>query len=125
MNSAVIVKVEYKPNGENDFLTLDIIPHSGNIVEENKETIAGMVFSTKAGFKIAESKPVTDTLLNSLIGRRAIFKITDANGIIYTVGDSSYRARFQYTRRADGTPGSFNGYDCEVTREAPTGCVTE
>lgn len=125
MNSGVIVKVEYKPTGENDFLTLDVIPHSGNIIEENKETIAGMVFTTTAGFKIAESKPVTDTLLNTLIGRRAIFKITDANGTIYTVGDSSYRARFQYTRRADGEPGSYNGYICSVTREAPTGCVTQ
>lgn len=125
MNSAVIVKAEYKLNTGGDYQELDMIPHSGTINEENAQTDPGMIFTTTARFKIAQIQPATDVVLNNLIGRQASFRFTDANGVKYIVGDSSYRARFHYTRRADGTPGSFNGYDCQVTREAPTGCTTE
>lgn len=125
MNSAVIVKVEYKLNTGGDYHELDVIPHSGNIAEENAQTDAGIVFTTTARFKIAQSQPATDAVLNNLIGRQASFRITDANEVKYTIGDSSYRARFHYTRRADGSPGSFNGYECQITRQATTGCAVE
>ena len=124
MNSGVITKVEYKPTGASSFTELAVIPHSGTISEQNKEIPAGNIFMMTAGFKVAGINPATDTILNNLAGPRAIYKITDANGTVYTIGDSSYRARLSYTHHADGAPGSFNGYDCEVTRQAPTGCPT-
>lgn len=120
MNSGVIVKVEYKPNSGGDYQELDVIPYSGNLQEPIKETPAGNLYSLVSNFKIAKVNPETDSLLNGITGRRATFRITDANGIVYTVGDTSYRAQFTFARRVDGTPGSFNGYDCTISREAPT-----
>lgn len=124
MNSGVITKIEYQLNTGGAFSEIDMIPHSGNFTEATEETDAGTIFNFASAFKIAEVKPETDTLLNSIRGRLATFRITDANSRVYTVGDSQYRARFAFTRRADGTPGSFNGYDCQITRKAPTAVPT-
>ncbi len=122
MNSGVITKIEYQPNTGGEFEQLDIIPHSGSFNEPMKETPAGNVFSFSSNFKIAEVKPETDIKLIGMTGRRGIFRITNVNDQVYTVGDSVYKADFTYTRRMDGTPGSFNGYDCQVTRTAPSPC---
>jgi hypothetical protein len=124
MNSGVIIKIEFKPNTGSVYQEINMIPHTGNFSEPVEETEAGNVFSFSSGFKIAEVKPDTDTLLNSITGRRATFRITDANGKVHTVGDGSYRARFSFTRLIDGTPGSFNGYACQITRKAPTAVPT-
>lgn len=120
MNAGVITKIEYQLNTGGGFFEIDMIPHSGNFSEQVEETNAGTLFNFASSFKIAEIKPETDTLLNSITGRLATFRITDANGRIHTAGDSQYRARFTFSRRIDGSPGSFNGYDCHITRKAPS-----
>lgn len=125
MNSGVITKIEYQLNTGGVFTEIDMIPHSGNFTEPSEETDPGTIFNFASAFKIAEVKPETDTLLNGITGRRATFRITDANGRVHTVGDGQYRARFAFTRRVDGTPGSFNGYDCHITRKAPTAVPTD
>lgn len=122
MNSGVIIKIEFCINGEEEYQEMDFVPNSGNFTESMEETEAGNVFSFESGFKIAEINPDTDSILNGITGRRASFRITDANGRVYTVGDSMYRARFTFSRRMDGTPGSFNGYECRITRKSPTAC---
>lgn len=125
MNSAVITKIEYKRTGEAGFTQLDIIPFSGKFSETQEDTNAGIIFSAAANFKMAKIEPDTDSLLNTLTGRQASFKITDANGTVHTVGDTIYRARFYFDKRADGNPGSFNGYECRITCTSPTACPAE
>lgn len=124
MNSGVIVKVEYQPKGEIEFITLNIIPHSGNFVESSEETPAGIVYSAKAVFKIAEVNPSTDIILNDRIGKGETFRITDANGRVHTMGDQYGRSRFLTTRSIDGGPGTFNGYECQLTRKGTTAVPT-
>ena len=120
MNSGVITKIEYVPNTGGSYKELDFIPFSGNFNETMEKTAAGDVFSFNSDFSIAEIKPETEAELVTITGRRATFKITDANGRVYTVGDTLYRAWFAYSRRVGGTPGSFNGYECSISRTAPT-----
>ncbi len=125
MNAGVILKVCYNLPGEINFTELDVIPFSGTFTEQSEIKEAGILFSAVANFKIAGILPETDILLKSLLGRRATFKITDANDTVFWVGDALYRARFLFEKRVDGTPGSFNGYQCSITRTAPTACPTE
>lgn len=122
MNSGVIVKIEYKPNTGDEYQELDMIPHSGSFTEPMKDSAAGFVYSFTSNFKIAEVDPETDSALNNMTGRRGTFRITDANNRVYTVGDLQFRSNFTYTRRVDGAPGSFNGYDCTITRQSPSPC---
>ncbi|WP_372775642.1 hypothetical protein [Mangrovibacterium sp.] len=122
MNSGVITKVEYMPNTGSEFEQMDIIPHSGIFSEPTGNQNGNIYYSFAFDFKIAEVKPETDNKLDSMIGKRGIFRITDANNRVYTIGDAIFKANFTFTRRLDGTPGSFNGYDCSVTRSAPTRC---
>lgn len=125
MNVGVILKIAYKLTGETSFTELDIVPFSGTFSEQSEIKDAGILFSASANFKIAGILPATDLLLNSLLGRQATFKVTDANDIVYYVGDTLYRARFLFEKRVSGTPGSFGGYQCSITRQAPTACPVE
>ena len=122
MNSAVITKVEYANYGSDVFTVLDIIPHSGKISESNEQTKAGLLYSTQADFKMAKSSVETDSILKSISGRRAKFRITDANNTIYMVGSDSRGAILTSTRSADGVAGGFNGYQCQITQKSTTGC---
>lgn len=125
MNSAVIVKIEWKKSADPEFSVFDMIPHSGTISESFEETSAGRVFTLSAGFKIARSNPTTDNKLAEITGPDIVFRITDANGLVYLMNDHRFRSRFSYTRRLDGTPGSFNGYDCVISRKSTSGCIAE
>jgi len=122
MNSAVITKIEYKPVNGSTFTEIEIIPHSGNFLEIFEETRAGKLFSAKSEFKIAKIDSETDELMQSLAENKNTFNLTDSNGFVHSVGDSAYRAKFNYSRHVDGAPGAFNGYICTITRTGPNAC---
>lgn len=125
MNSAVIVKIEWKLKEADQFSVFDMIPHSGTLSENKEETAAGEVFTFNAGFKIARSQLATDKTLEAIRGQKVVFKITDANDVVYLLNDLRFRSRFSYTRRLDGTPGSFNGYDCQISRNSTERCASQ
>ena len=122
MNSAVITKVEYALNDSGVFTELDIIPHSGKISEANENTSAGILYTTQADFKMAKSSIETDSILKSISGRRAKYRITDANDVIYLVGSDICCANMTFVRTAEGNPGGFNGYQCQVVQKSTSGC---
>lgn len=119
MNSGVITKVEYRILPDVDFSELDVIPHSGKFAEEVQRTNAGLLYSFSANFNIARLNQETDKTIAELSDRKAQFRITDANGTRHLAGDEFYPARLYASRNVDGQPGSFNGYRCTITRNAP------
>lgn len=119
MNSGVIIKVEYRIFPENNFAELDAIPFSGKFLEDPQKTKAGMLYSFRGDFNIAKVGPETDAIINSVTDRKAQFRVTDGNGTKHLVGSEFYPARLYAARHADGQPGSFNGYRCSITRDAP------
>lgn len=119
MNSGVISKVEYKLSGESSFTDLDIIPYSGKFSDNGEQTNAGMRYSFSGSFKKEEVSIANDAVFESIVWRKATFRVTDAGGTKHLVGDNSYPARLTYSRDIDGTPGSFNGYRCTIRRDAP------
>ncbi|WP_299576656.1 hypothetical protein [uncultured Sunxiuqinia sp.] len=121
MNSAVITKIEYQLDGQQDFSEIEIIPHSAKMSEDHARTRAGDLHKTNAQFNIAKVCPETDSILLAVKSRRAQFRITDANGVIHLVGSTSYPARLSYEKGLDGSPGSFNGYRCLITCSSPVG----
>lgn len=118
-NSGVIVKVEYKLSGESSFTDLDMIPYSGRFSDNGKRNKAGMVYDFSGSFDKDRISTENDTLLNSLAGRKATYRITDGNGTLHTVGDGQYPALLIYSRNLGGTAGAFNGYHCTISRPAP------
>lgn len=122
MNSAVITKIEYRIFPDVDFTELDTIPHSGKLSEPLLTDDGGNdYYDCNVPFTIAKSEAAKDTLLKSIKNRRAQYRVTDANSVVYLVGDESYPARLTYTRNLDGSPGSFNGYRCSIDCTSPEG----
>jgi len=123
MNSAVITKIEHRIFPEAEFTPLEIIPHSGKLSSPFKKSSAGnSYYDTAVQFNIAKSELAKDVILKSIVNRKAQYRVTDANGVVYLVGSGTYPARLTYTRAIDGSPGSFNGYRCVITCQSVDGC---
>lgn len=125
MNSAVIVNAEYKFPEQNEFSVLDIVPHSGKLNEDPKRSGSGMLYSLKADILIAGVSAEKNELMNSFNGRKATFRITDADGIVYLIGTENYAARMLATLDLGGSPGSFKGYRCVITYNSTKGCIVQ
>lgn len=119
-NSGVVIKVEYMLIGGSSFTDMDIIPHSGKFDDTGERKNAGMVYNFQGAFTKAKISAENDIIMNAIAGRKAQFKITDGNGTVHLIGDSSYPARMVYSRNIGGQPGTFNGYRCTITRQSPT-----
>ena len=116
MNSAVITKIEYRVFPEANFTELDTIPHSVKLSELlQKDSSGNRYFDCQVNFNVAKSEAAKDTILKSIAVRKAQYRVTDANGVVYLVGDETYPARLIHNRNLDGKPGSFNGYHCTIS----------
>lgn len=126
MNSAVITKIEFRIFPDSDFSSFDIIPNSGQLGEQSqKDENGNAFFDCSVNFNIAKSDEQKDNQLKAVANRKAQFRVTDANGFTYMVGDTTYPARLSFTRRLDGTPGAFNGYRCVITCQSIDGCTIQ
>lgn len=125
MNSAVITKVEYKLPEDLNFSVIDFVPQSGKMNEEPKATGAGTIYTTIIEFNIAGLSVVADELVKRLNNRKAYFKLTDSEGLVYNVGSENFAARFLAKSALDGSPGSFRGYRCFITLNSTSGCIVE
>jgi hypothetical protein len=121
MYSVVITKVEYKPITDENFTEMDIVPGSGLLNEETDKTGQGTLHKTTVQFDIANVTAVKDTLMKSLKSRKLEFRLTDSNKLVHLVGDENYFARLKYQKIIDTTPGTFNGYRCNVNCNSPSG----
>lgn len=123
MNSAVITKIEHRVFPDENFNQLDIIPYSGKLSSPFQKTSAGNgYYNTSVAFSIAKSSASNDAILKNIVNRKAQYRVSDANGVVYLVGNETYPARLTYTRALDGSPGSFNGYQCVITCQSVVGC---
>lgn len=125
MNSAVIIKIEFKLQTDENFTVLDFIPYSGKISDQVSTTRPGDFYNTTVNFNIAKAGSATDTILKTFKNRKAQFRITDANSAVHLVGNDDWPARLLYQKALDGAAGSFNGYRCTISCQSPTGIVTE
>lgn len=123
MNSAVITKIEFRIFPETEFAEMEVIPHTGKLSSSSKVDSSGNAYyDTSVSFSVAKSESTKDTLLKSMVNRKAQYRISDANGVVYLVGTEATPARLTYTRSIEGTPGSFNGYTCTISCISIDGC---
>ena len=125
MNAAVITKIEYKLPGSENFIVLDIVPQSGKLKEDPKPTNAGLVYNTLVDFLIAGISGELDYEIKSINNRKAYFRVTDADDVVYLVGSTDYPARLSAQIDLGGTPGAFKGYRCTITQNSTTGCTVQ
>lgn len=125
MNSAVITKIEYRLQGEQNFTAFDIVPLPEKLKEDEKKTRAGMSYETSANFLIAGMSVELRNKIKSIVDRKAYFRITDADDVVYLVGSTDYPARLSAQMALGGAPGSFKGYRCTITQNSPNGCTIE
>jgi len=125
MNSAVIVKVEYRFAKDTDlsFSDLNIIPYSGRLSENVSPKKAGKLHQVKLRFNIDNVNPDKDALLNFISDIPIHIKAYDANGRIHYIGDDEFQARLSFDKALDGKAGSFNGYRCSIDYDTPYGAV--
>ena len=123
MNSGVVIKAEYKLMGESDFSDLDIVPYSGTISETWSRPFQGLMAEVKVDFKKENWSVTNNTLMKSLLNRKAQFRITDANGTVSIVGSTRKPARMLYVALVESSPGSFNGFTCSISWLSTTGCT--
>lgn len=123
MNSAVIVKAEYKLIGDTEFTDLGIIPYSGSIAESWEKSFAGIAAKINVGFKKENWSATNNAAMKLLLNRKAQFQITDSNGTVSLVGNDNNPARLMYKSSVDGSASGFNGFDCSITWLSPEGCL--
>jgi hypothetical protein len=124
MNSAVITKIEYRLLENPDFTILAFILYSAKFNEPPfKKTSAGKLYTTTLDLAIPKITSGNDTLIKSIADRKAQFKVTDANGTVYLIGNDQFPARLAHESALDGTPGSFGGYKCKITQFSTSGCT--
>lgn len=121
MNSAVIVKIEYRLIEDQEFQVLKSILYSARLEENIDRTRAGNLHQSKINFNISKICAENELVLIPLKNRKAQFRITDANGVVHLVGNDQFPARLSYRKSESGTPGSFNGYRCQVSCSSPEG----
>ena len=123
MNSGAVIKAEYKLIGSVDFTDLDIIPYSGTISENWKKQFQGLAATTEVNFKKENWGTTNDGTMKSLLNKKALFRITDANGTQFTVGTLRKPARMLYSASVEAGPGSFNGFTCSISWLSLSGCT--
>jgi|SRR5665647_16362 len=115
MNSAVIIKIEFRfPNIEL-FTPIDYTGFSASLTEQTSKSFAGVLHTAALQFRIPKCDAEKDRLMLSLSQRRAIYQATDANGSVYKIGSSKRGALLLYNRTVDGKAGGFNGYEAVIT----------
>lgn len=117
MNSAVIVKLEYRFPTTAEFTAIAYQGFSANLKEQISPTAAGNLHQATIQFRVPQCTAANDALLLSLSQRRAIYRATDANGSVYQIGDAKRGATLIYSRAIDGRAGGYNGYDVVITRK--------
>lgn len=115
MNSAVIIKLEYRLPDIEQFTPIHYTGFSANLAEQTSETFAGVQHTASLRFRIPKCDAEKDRLMVSLSQRRAIYRATDANGSVYTLGSDQRGAKLLYSRSIDGKAGGFNGYETVIT----------
>lgn len=125
MNAAVITKIEYGLPGAIEFTVLDIVPQSGKLKEDQKRTNAGIIYTTVVDFLIVGVSVELVSEIKTINNRKAYFRCTDADNVIYLVGSTDYPARLSAQLDLGGSPGSFKGYRCTITQISTTGCTIE
>jgi len=125
MNAAVITKIEYRLPGDIEFTVFDIVPESGKLNEDQKPSKADLIFTTVIDFLIVGMSIELNAQIKSINNRKAYFRITDADDVVYLVGSTDYPARLSAQIDLGGTPGAFKGYRCTITQNSTTGCTVQ
>lgn len=126
MHSPVITRIEFRylDNEYYDFRNFDIVPYSGSLTENMSDSKSGHLHKTSLSFKKEGVNATNEAVFFKLRNRPAQFRVTDAGGKITLVGGRDYRARLTYTKVIDGSATGFNGYQCSVVCESPSGSKT-
>lgn len=125
MNSAVITKIEHKLPPASSFSEFVIVPESGKLRQDSKLENGETIYNAVVDFLIAGVTTELNELMNLMNNRKATFKCTDADNVVYLVGSTNYMARFNAQLDLGGTPGSFKGYRCSITLISPEGCTVQ
>ena len=118
-NSAVVIKLEYRLQGNPDFIQIWFTAFSANVNQTQEETKAGIVYTNTLVFKIPKCSDENDAFLKSLASRRSVWRATDANEVVHVIGTDSIPSRLNFTKTIDGQPGNYNGY--QLTIKAKSG----
>lgn len=121
MNSAVLIKIEYRLIEDSEFTVLKNIIYSGKLSESIDRSNPGDLHKTKIDFHVSKICTENELVLKLIKNRKAQFRLVDANKVTHMVGDDNYPARLTYQKSLLGTPGSFNGYRCTITCSSPFG----
>jgi hypothetical protein len=115
MNSAVILKLEYRFPTVTEFTSIAFTGFSANLTKQSSGSSAGILHVATLQFRIPKCDAEKDRLMVLLSSCRAIQRATDANGSVYLIGGNSRGAQLLYNRSVDGKPGGLNGYDAVIT----------
>lgn len=126
MHSPVITKIEFRylDNTYYEYVDFDIVPYSASLTENVSKAKEGHLHKTSVSFKKEGVNTTNERIFSKLRSRPSQFRVTDAGGKVTIVGDENYRARLTYTKTISGPATGFNGYQCSVICESPSGSKT-
>ena len=114
MNSGVIIKIEYRLKDSAVYAEIAFTAFSAKINQAQERTDAGIIYTTSLDFKIARCSDENDAFLKSLSAMRSVWRVTDANEVVHSIGTDQIAARLNFVKAIDGQPGNYNGYIVNV-----------
>jgi hypothetical protein len=106
----VISELAYRFSDQNPWLPIVITANTGTFNEKTKDTDAGILYTTEVSAYLPNITPDNDTLVNTLVARPALYRITDTAGIVHEIGEDTARASLEYEKINEGKPGAKHGY---------------
>lgn len=119
MSVGIVAKIESKLLTDAGFTEIDFTGYSGTIHKNITRPNGNVTHETTIRLKIPHISAVITDFLEGLLFRKAQYRVTDGNGKVHLVGDSSYPARLNYRQGIDGNAGSWNGYTVTITHISP------
>lgn len=111
---AVVTKLEFKFQEKDAYQVINITGYTGSYNEKPQETPAGLLYNSAASAYVPNINMANDTLLYSIVARKAIFRITDSEGIVHEIGNNLARVTLEIEKVNDGKPGAKHGYNLKI-----------
>jgi len=114
----VIKKLEYKFSESDDFTEIPITGHSCSFNEEPSETKQGILYTAEISAYTPVLSSSQSALFDTILRRRAIFRVTDNAGLAFIVGTDDIPASLFHEKTNEGTPGKKYGYKLKIKHKS-------
>lgn len=111
----IIKKLEFKFTETDNFTTVPLRQYSGLMNNSTDDTEAGKIYKTDITCYIANILKAKEDVLELLVSRPVIIRVTDTRNVVFEIGNDNEKCRADYNQKIGPTPGVAHGWDLSIT----------